>query len=247
MTHCSLSTKKQVHSRLGAIAFTRNARARRITVHIQADGLRVTLPPGVTEREALRFVGEHEEEIAQKQAGLQVRRQAKLLLPGETPALHTRTFDVRVVVEERANIFFRLEEGTLSVYCPEGTDLTAPALQRKLWNGVAYFLRQEAHRVLPLRLHELATAHGFDYRGVKIQPSRTRWGSCSARRDINLSYYLMLVPPHLADYVMLHELCHTREMNHGARFWQLMDQVTGGRAKALRTELKAYTQALPVP
>ena len=133
MTHCPLSTKKQVHPRLGAIAFTRNARARRITVHIQADGLRVTLPPGVTEQQALRFVGEHEEEIARKQSGLQVRRQAKLLMPGETPALHTRTFDVRVVVEERANIFFRLEEGTLSVYCPEGTDLTAPALQRKLW------------------------------------------------------------------------------------------------------------------
>ena len=111
MTHCPLSTKKQIHPRLGAIAFTRNVRARRITVHIQADGLRVTLPPGVTEQEALRFVGEHEDEIAQKQAGLQVRRQAKLLLPGETPALHTRTFDVRVVVEERANIFFRLEEG----------------------------------------------------------------------------------------------------------------------------------------
>ena len=61
MTHCPLSTKKQIHPRLGAIAFTRNVRARRITVHIQADGLRVTLPPGVTEQEALRFVGEHED------------------------------------------------------------------------------------------------------------------------------------------------------------------------------------------
>ena len=100
-----------------------------------------------------------------------------------------------------------------------------------------------SHALAPL-LPFLAAAHGFDYRGVKIQPSCTRWGSCSARRDINLSYYLMLVPPHLADYVMLHELCHTREMNHSPRFWALLDQFTGGKAHALREELKRYRCSL---
>ena len=232
---------------LGTISFVRRARARRIVVRILPDGLRVTLPPLVPAAEGLCFVREHEDEIARKQDRVRSSRQAGLLLPGDAPALHTRTFDVRVAVDARPNLFFRMQGDTLYIYVPDAADLASPALQRKLWDGVAYFLRQEAHRVLPPRLHELATAHGFGYRGVKIQPSRTRWGSCSARGDINLSYHLMLVPPHLADYVMLHELCHTREMNHSPRFWQLMDSVTGGRAKALRTELKAYAQALPAP
>ena len=75
---------------------------------------------------------------------------------------------------------------------------------------------------------------------MKINSSRGRWGSCSARKDINLSYYLVLLPFRLIDYVLLHELCHTREMNHSERFWQLLDRFTGGKALALRKELKEY-------
>lgn len=65
-------------------------------------------------------------------------------------------------------------------------------------------------------------------------------GSCSSSRDISLSYYLMLLPAHLMDYVILHELAHTREMNHGPEFWRLLDSLTDHRAKALRKELQTY-------
>ncbi|WP_373802195.1 M48 metallopeptidase family protein, partial [Bacteroides heparinolyticus] len=60
------------------------------------------------------------------------------------------------------------------------------------------------------------------------------------RGNINLSYYLVLLPKHLIDYVLLHELAHTREMNHGERFWALLDKLTEGKAEALRMELKQY-------
>lgn len=50
----------------------------------------------------------------------------------------------------------------------------------------------------------------------------------------------MLLPPHLMDYVLLHELSHTKEMNHGPRFWELLDSMTGGRARALRAELRGF-------
>lgn len=101
-------------------------------------------------------------------------------------------------------------------------------------------LRKKAKKYLPERLDFLAGKHHFNYSSVKIRKSRTRWGSCSSKKTINLSFYLMLLPEHLADYVLLHELCHTRYMNHGPEFWQLLDNVTNGHAKRLRKELRSY-------
>ena len=99
-------------------------------------------------------------------------------------------------------------------------------------------LRKKAHDYLPLRLKLLAEQYHFTYNILKINKSRGRWGSCSNKKNINLSFYLMTLPLHLIDYVLLHELCHTKEMNHGVRFWALLDDITGGKAKELSRELK---------
>ena len=101
-------------------------------------------------------------------------------------------------------------------------------------------LRRNAKIILPPRLYMLSQKHNLPYQSVKINSSCGRWGSCSARRNINLSFYLVLLPKHLIDYVLLHELSHTREMNHGERFWALLDELTEGKAQALRKELKQY-------
>ena len=97
----------------------------------------------------------------------------------------------------------------------------------------------QAHRYLPGRLRELAILHHFHYTTVKINRSQTRWGSCSSRKSINLSYRLMTLPAYLIDYVLLHELCHTVHMNHGVEFWKLMNQVCAGKALQLRRELSS--------
>ncbi len=101
-------------------------------------------------------------------------------------------------------------------------------------------LRKKAKQYLPGRLNYLAETCGFHYTSLRINKSRTRWGSCSSKKTINLSFYLMLLPEHLADYVLLHELCHTVHMNHGTEFWKLLDSVTNGNAKQLRKELRTY-------
>lgn len=101
-------------------------------------------------------------------------------------------------------------------------------------------LRLLAKTYLPRRVAELAYLHGFSYQGVKIQSSRTRWGSCSARCSINLSLFVMKLPEHLQDYVILHELCHTVHHDHSPHFWALMDKVTDGKAQEWNKEIKNY-------
>ena len=75
-------------------------------------------------------------------------------------------------------------------------------------------LRHEALRVLSKRLAALAARYGFSYTRVTVRDMRTRWGSCSSERRISLALSLMTLPEHLIDYVLLHELCHTVEINH---------------------------------
>lgn len=101
-------------------------------------------------------------------------------------------------------------------------------------------LRCAAKSVIPGRVAELASLYGFTYQSVKIQSSRTRWGSCSARNSINISIFVMQLPPHLIDYVILHELCHTVYHDHSERFWMLMDKVCAGKARNLNKEMKNY-------
>jgi predicted metal-dependent hydrolase len=100
-------------------------------------------------------------------------------------------------------------------------------------------LRERAKAYLPDRTAVLAREHGFSYRRVSIRRSRTRWGSCSAANNINLSLFLMQLPGHLIDYVILHELVHTVHKNHSAVFWKCLEH-HAGNAKALSREIRKY-------
>lgn len=104
--------------------------------------------------------------------------------------------------------------------------------------------RKQAKMALPLRLQDLAAARGLRFQKVSIHKSRTRWGSCSSKGNISLSLYLMLLPPHLQDYVMQHELTHLVEMNHSPRFWALLDEATNGSSLMLRAELKELSKSV---
>ncbi|MCM1108197.1 MAG: M48 family metallopeptidase [Clostridium sp.] len=130
--------------------------------------------------------------------------------------------------------------GTVYITYPDGTAFHTTEMQLFLYKAIVEQLRKQAHYYLPDRLKALAARHGFEFNSVKINSARTRWGSCSSRRNINLSLFLMTLPSHLTDYVLLHELCHTREMNHGPRFWALMDIVTANNARSLRAELRSF-------
>jgi len=98
---------------------------------------------------------------------------------------------------------------------------------------------RQAAKVIVGRLEELARIHGFSYNRVTVRNQKTRWGSCSSRNNINLNIKLFTLPQELMDYVILHELVHTRIKNHSLRFWQELDKYVGN-AKAVRKQLNAF-------
>lgn len=100
-------------------------------------------------------------------------------------------------------------------------------------------LRKEAEVLLPQRLQALAAQSGYQYQSVSVKQLKSRWGSCTSERDITLNLFLMQLPWHLIDYVLMHELTHTKVMRHGAPFWQAMERHLPN-ARQLRKQMGEY-------
>lgn len=220
---------------LGRFHVCVSTRARRLTFRAKDREFWVTIPVGASLPEVKRAIDS-------------LRPRLRTLLDR---AFTPPVIDLKYRIEAPC-IRLSLETGTGSrfllrhdgedvrIVCPPDTDFAGSGRQEWLRQVITEALRRRAKEVLPLRLEMLARSNGLTYSAVKINSSAGRWGSCSGRGSINLSLYLMLLPLHLIDYVLLHELAHTREMNHGPRFWALLDRMTGGRARALRDELRQY-------
>lgn len=88
--------------------------------------------------------------------------------------------------------------------------------------------RAVARRVIAERVEELAAQYGFSYRKVFVRNQKTRWGSCSMKNNINLNVNLIRLPAVLRDYVILHELVHTRVRDHSPRFWAELEKYVPG-------------------
>ena len=103
--------------------------------------------------------------------------------------------------------------------------------------------REEAREKLGNRLSELAQKHNFQYNRVSIRNQKTRWGSCSSKDNISLNMKLLHLPEHLIDYVLLHELVHTRVKNHSKSFWDELETVVPN-ARSIDKQLREYQYCL---
>lgn len=104
-------------------------------------------------------------------------------------------------------------------------------------------LKKEAEVLLPQRLQALATQTGFSYRSISVKQLKSRWGSCNSQQEITLNLFLMQLPWQLIDYVLMHELTHTKIMRHGTPFWREMERHVPN-AKQLRRQMSKYQPML---
>lgn len=210
------------HPELGLVQLRTRMSARRQIIKVTQRLVIITVPPGFEDS-----VFPLSEETVEKILRL---REKVVSRSGEgrfkiDEEIETLTFRVVIGWQENPNIRVfgaKLEDGVLRINMPVGADIEVDVTQKALKRIVLKFLRMEADRVLPERLEYWSKRCGLDYRSVKVDTAKSRWGCCSSQRDIKLSYYLMLLPERLVDYVLVHELCHTREMNHGPRFKALL-------------------------
>lgn len=219
---------------IGRLIVRVHQRARSFVFRSKSDAVYVSVPPGASMKEV-------KEAIENLRGKLLASRQ-KVVRPliDLDYKMDAEYFKLSLVAGEKEQFLANSKRGWTQIVCPPQANFADEGLQNWLRKVIEESLRRNAKSILPPRLFRLSEQYGLPYASVKINSSQGRWGSCSARKDINLSYFLVLLPSHLIDYVLLHELCHTREMNHSERFWQLLDQFTGGKALALRNELKGH-------
>jgi hypothetical protein len=112
------------------------------------------------------------------------------------------------------------------------------------------FLKREAKKVLEARAFYYAEQLGTLPRHITVRDTASRWGSCSTQRSLSFSWRLILAPPFVLDYVVAHEVAHMREMNHGPRFWRLVEDLVGDSEKPqvwLREKGSALHRYMPKP
>lgn len=159
-------------------------------------------------------------------------------------SIATDIFTLGLASGTREGYFLRQRPGSITIICPPATDFARSSVQTMLGRSVVEAMRSEVKRSVVPRLERFSAETGIGYNRSFVRQSHTNWGSCSSNGNINLSVFLMVLPSRYIDYVLLHELCHRREMNHGSRFWALLDTFTSGRAKTLRRELNEYARTV---
>ncbi len=197
-------------------------------LRVRSDGgLEVVAPHGMAGARIEAFIAAKQDWIEAQRK--RFRQRTAAVFDPLSLELHGRRF--RIEYSPARGRYADVDEAARTV--SSGLDLAQPETR-------AAWLQNYARRFLGVRLHELARLHGFGFARVSIRNQRSRWGSCSARGTISLNWQLVKTPYFVVDYLLLHELAHTRCMNHGAGFWTLVRSLCPEH-RAATTWLRAHS------
>lgn len=197
----------------GAVTVRRSRLARSISLTVAPNGtVRISAPSMAPLFLLKRFLGQSREAIRKNLQDNYTQHYYDGMQVGKSHSISLRTGELAAAVHGRQIV----------THIPAGLSIDDLVVQKLLREKVISVLRREAKSYLPRRLQFLANKLGFTYTKVRFSHTSSRWGSCSSTGTISLNIALMKLPFELIDYVLVHELCHTREMNHSEDFWQLV-------------------------
>lgn len=204
-------------SEFGLIPIRRVSRARHIRLRIRQDGsLSITMPKRVSLKQARNFLESSRSEI---RTSLSKQPGRKLWSHGDiVGAVHKL-----VLVEDQSIAACQTSVVGNQAIVRHSPLIAANELQIVIRSFIKKVLRKQAGAYIPRRLETLAKMHDFAYQSVRFSDAETRWGSCSSSGTISLNIWLMTLPLELVDYVLVHELAHTRHMNHSLDFWNTVE------------------------
>ena len=180
-------------------------------------GLEVVIPPRFPRSDIPFLIAKHAD-----WARLQLDRQAKLVQAIRLPQHLSLAFDNSTIPVVYANQSLIFNYDLFAETSQERIVLEG-STQREQIVELRHWIRRRARELFPARLGKLSRQTGLEFKKVTIRSQKTRWGSCSARGHISLNDQLLFLPSKTVEYLMIHELCHTRFLNHSRDYWRLVE------------------------
>ncbi len=215
---------------LGIIKVRKVARSRRLRIRPYSDHILVTIPRWVAFQAGKEFALSQSTWINQHRP----EPENSYMTGDRIGKQHVLEFIPHPDITKPRS---RISGKRVRVEYPAQLSAASTAAQNEAKKAIIRTLRKEAELYLPHRVSTLARQFEFTYKTVTIKQLKTRWGSCSNTKAINLNLQLMKLPDHLIDYVILHELSHTKHLNHSSLFWNELSRALPNY-KSLRKELK---------
>ncbi|HMQ96137.1 MAG TPA: SprT family zinc-dependent metalloprotease [Candidatus Saccharibacteria bacterium] len=233
-----MATQSFIDEKLGEVVVHRNARSRGIRIKPSLTGQLVAIAPPLIPLSLIKLTVKKSRKDLEK---IRINNQLPLYAHGQaigkSHSLHVVSDDT---VEEIAIV---TRDRTIICRIPPDLEPSSPKVQQAIREYIVKILRKEAKTYLTRRLAVLAGRHGYSYAKVRFPHAASRWGSCSSNGTISLNIALMKLSLEEIDYVLIHELCHTIEMNHSSRFWQLVE-AADPHYRLHRKTIKNQTPAL---
>lgn len=222
----------------GRITVRRSSLASRVRIRVSANGtLSASLPLYAPTFMIKRLIQSSRDELREMISKQQPKHDFEDgMVIGKSHKLSVRyTKGDKLVAHTRGQI--------ISIYIPETLQLDSPQAIAAIRKEMQSALRIEAKKYLPHRLKYLAQQLDCEYEKVRFSHASGRWGSCSSSGTISLNIALMKLPHELIDYVLVHELSHTKQMNHSSEFWKLVGK-GDPHYKYHRKVMKQYTPSI---